>query len=462
MKKLKSYLASSLASAVTMICLSSGITSCVDLNVQPPLDISNELALSTSDGLQNGLNASYALLRSGSLYGGNLVGSTEILADQVVVGGGGFGQLEMARRGMTFFNPEGRGIWQDGYNAINRVNNVIAAVPKVDGLSNDTRNRILGECYAIRAMMHFEIVRLFAQPWGATADNSHRGIPLRVEPTAGASNARVRPSSVAQVYTQVISDLNQAIMLLPESNGIFINRLTARAFLARVLLQRGDFAGAFAAADAVVQSGRYRLNTNVRDVFDTPGTSESLLEFVSREPVEDAGGGVQGYFRQDDGLSPVLSLDAAVVRTIRTNANDKRGTDLIKSADDQFFTTKFQKVFMNMPSLRYAEVLLIRAEAAARTNNAAAALVSVNQVRQRAGLAALANLSGDALLNAILTERSTELAFEGHRLHDLKRLQRNIGNAYLPQEAPLPWNSQRLVLQIPDVERNGTPADFWN
>ena len=461
MKKLKHYLVSSLAASLTVISLSSGLTSCVDLNVQPPLDISNASALSTADGLQNALNGAYALLRGGSLYGGNLYGATEILGDQVVVGGGGFGQLELARRGMTFFNPEGRGIWQDGYNAINRVNNVIEAAPKVT-TSDATRNRILGECYAIRAMAHFEMVRLFSQPWGTTADNSHRGIPIRIESTKGAANARLRPATVAQVYTQIVNDLNFAITNLPEDNPNKISRFTARAFLARVLLQREDYAGAFSAADAVVQSNKYQLNTSVRNVFDNAFTSESILEFVSNQPVEDASGGVQGFFREDDGLSPVLSLDPVTVRAIRSNASDKRGTELIKEVDGQFFTTKFQKVFMNMPALRYSEVLLVRAEAAARANNTAAALASVNQVRQRAGLSALANLTGDALLTAILTERATELAFEGLRFHDLKRLRRNISNAYLPQEAALPWNSPRLVMQIPDVERNGTPADFWN
>jgi starch-binding outer membrane protein, SusD/RagB family len=462
MKKLQHYLISSLAASLTVISLSSGLTSCVDLNVQPPLDTSNALALSTADGLQNGLNGAYALLRGGSLYGGNLYGATEILADQVVVGGGGFGQLEIARRGMTFFNPEGRGIWQDGYNAVNRVNNVIDAAPKVT-TTDANRNRILGECYAIRAMAHFEIVRLFAQPWGTTTDNSHRGIPIRVEPTRGAANARLRPATVAQVYTQIVNDLNFAITNLPEDNPNKISRSTARAFLARVLLQREDYAGAFSAADAVVQSNKYQLNSNVRNVFDNAFTSESILEFVSNQPVEDASGGVQGYFRQDEGLSPVLSLDEGTVRAIRANSSDKRGdTSMISSVDGLFFTKKFQKIFMNMPALRYSEILLVRAEAAARTNNVAAALASVNQVRQRAGLAALTNLTGDALLNAILTERATELAFEGHRIHDLKRLRRSISNAYLPMDAALPWNSPRLVLQIPDVERNGTPADFWN
>ena len=451
----------SLICASLLSILIGATSGCADLNIQPPLDISNETALSTADGLQNGLNGAYSLLRGGSLYGGNLVGAVEILADHVVVGGGGFGQLEMARRGMTFFNPEGRGIWQDGYNAINRVNNIIEAAPRVQ-TTDANRNRIVGECLAIRAMMHFEIVRLFALPWNATSGNSHRGIPLRTESTKGAANAVIRPSSVAEVYAQIVNDLNQAIELLPESNPQKINRWVARAFLARVLLQREDFQGAFAAAAAVVQSGRYQLNSGVRDVFDNAGTPEAILEFVSREPVEDAAGGVQGYFRYEEGLSPILSLVDSFINSFRSNANDKRGQELVRREDGQFFTSKYQKIFMFMPSLRYAETLLIHAEAAARINRSADALSSLNIVRQRAGLPALNNIGGDQLLNAILNERAVELSFEGHRIHDLKRLRREVFNPNAPNEANLPWDSPRLVLQIPDVERNGTPTDFWN
>lgn len=446
-----------------IVILLFGITSCQNIiDVQPPLDISNEIALSTVDGLQSALNASYALLRSGSLYGGNLYGVGELLGDQVFINGGGFGLLELAGRKMTFFNPEGRSIWQDGYGTINRINNIIAAMPTASGGTDAEKNRILGECLTIRAIVHFDLVRFFALPWKTTADNSHRGIPVRVEPTRGASNSVVAPSTVSQVYTQIVNDLNQAINILPEGSNTKFNRWSARAILARVLLQREDYQGAFNAADAVVKSGKFQLPSNVRDVFDNSFTNESIFEFLSKEPAEDASGGVQGYFREDAGLSPVLTVVPSFATSIVNNSSDKRGKELIKKVDDQYYTTKFQKVFMNMPILRYAEIILIHAESAARLNQASTAISSINMIRQRAGLSQIGSLSGDALLNTILNERAIELAFEGHRIHDLRRLQRSIPNPNNSADAALSWNDKRLVLQIPDIERNATPANFWD
>ena len=95
--------------------------------------------------------------------------------------------------------------------------------------------------------------------------------------------------------------------------------------------------------------------------------------------------------------------------------------------------------------IRYAEVLLIRAEATAQASPAAA-LTDVNAVRRRAGLAALTGLSGQALVDAIRRERSIEFIAEGHRYHELKRTRQNL--------RATPWNGNQTIFKIPDVEVN--------
>jgi hypothetical protein len=109
---------------------------------------------------------------------------------------------------------------------------------------------------------------------------------------------------------------------------------------------------------------------------------------------------------------------------------------------------------MNVPVIRYAEILLIRAEAANAAGNSAQALADVNIVRQRAGLPALSGLSGTPLAQAIQRERLIELAVEGNRFHELKRLRQNIRST--------PWNGNQAIFKIPDVEVNANPNAAQN
>ena len=102
-----------------------------------------------------------------------------------------------------------------------------------------------------------------------------------------------------------------------------------------------------------------------------------------------------------------------------------------------------------MRILRLAEMYLIRAESNFRlgTTTGDIPLKDINRIRARAGLSPLTTATLD--LAAILKERKLELAFEGHLLHDIKRLQGNVGS--------LPWNSPKLVFPIPERETIANP-----
>ncbi len=423
------------------------------LDILPPLDLATEAALTTTAGLEAALIGSYAPdggLASGALVIGNCQRVGEIWADNVIAANPGFGELQIINRTLNFFNDQGRGIWEGGYRLINRVNNVIDAVDggKVsDAAFAANKDRIKGEALFIRGWVQFELVRYFAQPWGFSANNSQLGIVLRDKPTVGSAGAVRARATVAETYTRIINDLQQAEQLLPAENrnAWRSNKAAAAALLARVYFQQNDFTNAAAAASRVVSTNKFSLTDTPRGVFDNNTNTETVFGFVSNSQ-QDASGALFGSYNQKDNEPPyLLDPDSPVVKILfpaTGSSGDKRDT-LFAKRDGQFYVAKYDRQFMSIPAIRYAEILLIRAEAVAATNTTQA-LADVNLVRRRAGLSALTGLSGAPLVQAIQRERLIELAAEGNRFHELKRLQQNIRTTR--------WNAATLIFKIPDVE----------
>ncbi len=434
--------------AVAAMTAGLGMSSCEGvLNILPPLDLANEAALTNTRGVQTALTGAYSTsggLSDGSLISGNGITAGELWADQVVISSPGFGQLQIINRNLNFFNDQGRPIWDNGYGIINRVNNILDALPNInDAEIAGVRDGIRGESLFLRGWMYFEIVRYFAQPWGFTADNSHPGVILRTTPTKGTVGVTKARSTVAETYTQIIADLTEAERLLPAS-GSRATKGAAAALLARVYFQQNDFTNAAAAANRVISTNLYSLNAGVRDVFDNNDNPEAIFQLRSNDQ-NNAAGAVNGNFRAVDFDAPFY-VDDAYARVLfgSTTAGDKR-RDLFLQRDGLTFTTKFDKQVMNVPMIRYAEVLLIRAEATAQSNPTAA-LADVNAIRRRAGLAALTGLTSQALVDAIRRERSIEFIAEGHRYHELKRTRQNLRST--------PWNNNQAIFKIPDNEVN--------
>ncbi len=434
-----------------------GLASCEStLNILPPLDLANEVALTSTRGLQTALTGAYSTsggISDGSMLAGNGITTGELWADNALALSPGFGQQQIVTRTLNFFNDQGRPIWQNSYGVINRVNNVLDALPTVSdaqidaaaapGATIKNRDLIKGESLFLRGWMYLQIVSYFAQPWGFTADNSHPGVVIRLTSTRSGSGQAKARSTVKETYDQIIKDLTDAEAILPASHPT--GRATkgaAAALLARVYFQQNDFTNAAAAATRVINSGLYALTPGVRDPFDNNSTSEAIFELQSTDQ-NDASGAVVGTFRQvDDSQSFIVDPDFSAL--LFANKGDNRQS-LVVQRDGQTYVSKYDRLVMNVPLIRYAEILLIRAEATAQSSTTTA-LADANAVRTRAGLPALKGLTSDALVSAIRLERRFELMFEGNRFHELKRTKQNVRGT--------PWNNAQLIFKIPDVEVN--------
>jgi tetratricopeptide (TPR) repeat protein len=458
---MKHILLSSLCAAVVL--LSQSCNSILD--VQPQLTVSYNQSLSTTRGLDLAINGAYSLFADGSLAAGNLGIISEILADHTNFQGGdafGFGQIVV--RQVELVNTVGRSTWENAYNVINRLNLVNDALQS--GTVQDitlaaNRNRIEGEVRFLRALTHFELVRIYALPWGTTADNSHPGIPYRTQGTQGPQNATTKRAPVAEVYNQIAADLQAAARLLPQTAKLGKpSALAARAALARVYLQQERYAEAFTEADAVIQANVYSLNANVRDVWVMPSTPEVIMELPSVQDIQDAAGGYRGNFSADlGGGAAALAASDSFLALLRASRNDRRQS-LFTESLGRTYTNRFDVLWSNYPLIRIAEMYLIRAEAGLRTSRSIDQVrADLNRTRVRAGLAAadIQTLSGDALQQAIQTERALELVFQGNRLHDLRRWRQPVPSGTNPTTAALQWNDPRLVMPRPDREVSVNP-----
>lgn len=421
--------------------------SCADnLELEPAQSISENIVLDTDRNVKNVLNGAYSVLQRGAIYGGEIIRNGELLAgDGEILFVGTFGgPRQIFNKQMIAENEDVRRQWTDSYNAINVVNNVLTAIPVVN---EDDRERVEGEALFIRGMVYFDLVRYYAKTYEAGQANTQPGVPLVLTPTRGidASNSVAR-NSVEEVYNQVIADLTRAASLLPATNGISATSGAANALLARVYLQKGDFAKARDAANTVIESGEYILKTDYASVFnaDVAGSEDIFaIEFTS----QDAAASTTEFwsipqFGGRDGDIEILPGHLDLYE-----ADDERlalffeGAAAIRSG-------KWNNQFGVVNLFRLAEMYLIRAETNQRlgTSIGATPLSDYNTIHTRAGLTAKNNIS----LVDIISEKRLELAHEGHKIHEHKRLKLDVGD--------LPYNDPKLIFPIPARELESNPS----
>jgi tetratricopeptide (TPR) repeat protein len=438
-----------------------GITACDNkLDLEPRLSVDAATALSSAQDIESALIGTYGVLTGtgggladGELYGTNLNLVPELLAsDNSVSWRGTFASYrEVTNRQMLATNVEAQRTWITAYQVINVANNILASLDKVTDA--DQKTAFEGEAHFLRGIMYFELVRLYALPWGATASNDQLGVPLVLRATTGqelAAETRAR-NTVAQVYTQVLDDLTKASTLMPEDNGLRASKFAALSFLSRVYLQQSDYAKALAAANQVIESGNYQLNANVTTVFRNRNTAESIFEIqenTQNNPGTTNDGLTTLYASIPAGGAAVGRGDVQVLNSFveSYDSTDARRTDLyyigVKGAGTRYYTGKWADFYANIPVIRLPEMLLTRAECNLRLSSTVGATpaADLNAVRERAGVAPIAAPT----LAQVLKERQQELAFEGLRIHDIKRTKGMTGT--------LNWNDPKLVMPIPKRE----------
>lgn len=383
-------------------------------------------------------------------------------------------------------------MWNVPYNVLRRANNIIKAVEGNEVKSSEkdksTIRSVYGEALVVRALVHFDLVRVYGQTY--TADNgASLGIPIMTKPV-GSKELPTR-NTVKEVYDQVISDLKKAIDegALPQKTKTsgYINHWTAKALLSRVYLYMGDNTNALKEAEDVINNSPYKLWSNAEyaaNVWDkTSGAhgNEMLLEIlnVSTDDYTDREG--IAYLYNEDGYDDAIATKA-FCDLLQADPNDVRLTAMLASKDDDLKKVyKEDKVWVNkypanstgemrlsnVPILRLSEMYLNAAEAAVKLGNKEAAAKYLNAIVLRANPDATP--VADATLKRILTERRKEFIGEGHRFFDAMRNNETIvryeDDANIGYHYPLAVNESkkfdrtyfRVILPIPQAEIDVNP-----
>ena len=423
------------------------------LDIQPQQSIDQSVALNSSQDVQNVLIGAYNEMGNYYLFGGQFMMMPDLLAatNELKWGGTFQSPREANNKAIHVDNGFVTDMWENSYQTINICNNVLASLDKITDAG--TKTTVEGEAKFIRGSIYFELVDLWGKTYTDGDPNGNKGVPIILKPTRGITSAdNVSRNSVGEVYTQVISDLNDAKAKLPESNGFLANNYAASAMLSRVYLMMGDYQKALTEANRVIESGNYSLVKNYMDEFNNgSNTTEDI--FAMQVNSQDGDNSLQTFYgssSSSDIPNPGRG-DITMTQSFMSlyDTTDTRRQQFYLSSDNtNYFTHKYDNPFANVVVVRLAEIYLTRAECNYRLGSTTGAtpLADVNTIRERAGLPDLTTISN---VDQILTERKKELAFEGHFLDDIKRTHGSVGS--------LPWNSPKLVFPIPQREIDANP-----
>lgn len=381
--------------------------------------------------------------------------------------------------------------WQSPYVVIGRANRIIAAA-EGGKLSDAVEAKAKIEQYAaeskvLRALAYFDLVRIYGKPY--TEDQgASLGVPLVTEVLE--SNAKPARSTVAEVYTQVVKDLTEAISsnaLATETKPGYVSVWGAKAILSRVYLNMGDYANALSVAEDIIKNSGAALWT--RDQYfkawdaSTPNESEFLfrLNVAGSKDNNDLNG--IGNLQQRDGYKEMVATKKFVDMLTSDPKDVRNDMFLPAKAEKEVAVYGTNKVFLNklrgqggnlrnvtiVPIIRLSEVYLTAAECAFRNNDKTKAVEYLNDlVKNRttteASLATVDNIT----LERILIERRKELIGEGQRYFDALRNNETITR--YTSEADKGWHKTlskdaqsfnrdyfKAIAAIPQAEINANP-----
>ena len=401
---------------------------------------------------------------------------------------------EIGNYTFTAFSRIPNAVWQQQYVGISRCNVVIGKIKNTDvTMPEATKQRILGEASFLRAFYYFQLARYYG------------GVPIITEDT-NLNEFRNFRSSLAETYEIIVNDLKVAEENIPVINEPGrATKYAAKSYLAKVYLQmsgeplKDATAASKAAAYAkdVIDNGPYDLEPNYTDVFQLD--HEHGVEYIfSAEYIatNNEGGQVATWDGPPGNWTNTITYsicrampelyNSYAVGDVRRDYNivdyvviDADGNT--QPTDDGFYyafkwrhdpnpatrgyATEWQSPF-NFPLTRFADVLLIYAEAQTRADGAPSgdAYAAINRVRTRAGLANLSGLSGPDFLLEVLDERKRELCYEGHRWADLVRYGKLIDAVRASTEgnpiAAANIRDHHVLFPVPDREIQVSGGDL--
>ena len=399
------------------------LSSCKKYLDREPIDTVPEVAVfSSMVGLQNAIIGAYAGISTAvedEIY------QTALVTDEATMpteNNTGRGVIVYRWQYDAGTGGEASASFRDFYFALNRLNKIldnIADVPVRDAIEDATKKQIQGEALALRAYCHFELLKSFSAGFNA----GDIGVTYMSTSVIGSPSR----NTVGEVITKAKADLTTALTLLPASftlNTRFTRNAVA-ALQAQIALYEKDWDGAINFSSPVITAVPLATQAQFQLIWKDSSNSEIIWK-LKRNVGDNRIGDT--YF--DRTQNKIIYAPSKELRDTYDQVNDTRYSAYILDLGGGRFTLNKYRGgdaanvnLADIKALRTGEMYLIRAEAYAEKNNLVAGAADLNTLRRAriTGYVDEVFATKDALINAIITERFKELAFEKSRYFDLKR-----------------------------------------
>lgn len=311
-------------------------------------------------------------------------------------------------------------IWNAWYNGIYRCNDVL---DHMEGKEFNLLPQYKGEVLFLRSWWYYNLYRCFG------------GVPIATKVETPADSKLIPRCTDEEMYNRLVTDLKEAIDILPLKRSAEVARVTkiaAQTLLGKVYLTFGKYREAeLVLADAMTDPN-YDLMPTTADAFNVANKMNKEIIFaLYYNKTTDNG---HGYWYSSntgveaDRVNPTVEFKAIYTNDdnryalINTYRRISSSVYAMAKWDDDFDATYTTQVGNDFPHLRYADVVLMMAEALAQQDKVEEALPYLNRIRSRAGLAEYPNTNKDLFIKELANERGKEFALEGHRWFDLVRL----------------------------------------
>lgn len=456
--------------------------SCKDfLTVAPADELSREDTFSSFRGAEAALMGAYFLLGEGPYYRSNMLLYPDMagnLQPAISLANPGSSDNAVVRTYSEAYSftvqPEYEGnnldeFYDHLYRCLYQINDILLNIDQLEDGLEAARNSLKGEALALRALIYFDLVRLYGQAPRFTSDASHPGVVMVTDRLLQFTE-QLQRASVGEVYTQIQTDLAEALELIDPNlsrrttNPFWMTPTAVSALQARVAAYLEDWEALIGFATTAIHGSRGIASapalTSSQDYlqqWQQDRLSERIFAIDLSRFTSPGSFGLS--HRVGNGMpNPVLNVSSDLLGLFEPD--DLRRQLYVDNGSQGILCDKYRldANLIRLPNpvlLRTSELYLLRAEAYAALGRDEEARADYDRIQQRARPSAPSTLlAGPALHAAIRQERRRELALEGHLLFDLSRWGEPVlRNACLEfvLSCSLDYPDHRYVLPIPQA-----------
>ncbi|KUJ62381.1 carbohydrate-binding protein SusD [Flavobacteriaceae bacterium CRH] len=445
---MKTYFKSQIKPTIAVLLLSAlTLGSCEnneDLNLTSETTVSDKDIFKTPARIEGLVNGIYKALKGASLYGGRFLLYHDVRGEDFInVTANTYTGYESWNNSYSSGSNDINNLWSQAYTTINNANILIEGLATNTGVITDQKAaEYIGEAKFLRAVAYYSLIISYGQPYNKDAGAS-KGVPLRLKAETGTANNDLARSSVAEIYTQILKDLDDAEAALPQNytsselNTTRAHTSSAIAFKTRVYLSMNNWAKVIEEAaklapqtqapfSTTATAVKHALQPDITVLFASNYTTVESIFSIPMSSLDSYTGQSSIAYIYNTNLEYYLNPTGILGDAQWATADARRALTRTVSGKQYFKKYAKPSPFLDyIPVLRYSEVLLNYAEAAAKTGNLTLATNLLKAVHARSDAAYVFSSTTTSdqtlLIEAIWKERRIELLGEGFRGPDLLR-----------------------------------------